>query len=340
MPQSTLSVSMGEKTGHKKLPIREVARETGLSPYVIRAWEKRYAVVEPVRTHSNQRLYTEAHVERLSLLKEATDHGQKISLIANLSNQDIQELISASQKGEKVPTRFSPGQTKRETEIINPQISPDTEGYIQQALEAIRNLDNQRLEDILIRAAVELSRPRLLEEVITPLMDQVGNGWREGTIRISSEHMASEVVRSFLATIKSRSRTRHRTGPSIVIATPSGQYHCIGAFTIAVTAESEGWQTNYLGADLPAIDIIQAVTKNDSRAVALSITYPPDDPKLSQELQTLRAGLPPKTEILIGGKSAYAYDEAIRGARALHLTSLKSFREALRDIRSSEEIEF
>ena len=157
-------------------------------------------------------------------------------------------------------------------------------------------------------------------------MDQVGNGWREGTIRISSEHMASEVVRSFLATIKSRSRTRHRTGPSIVIATPSGQYHCIGAFTIAVTAESEGWQTNYLGADLPAVD--------------LSITYPPDDPKLSQELQTLRAGLPPKTEILIGGKSAYAYDEAIRGARALHLTSLKSFREALRDIRSSEEIEF
>ena len=65
MPQSTLLVSMGEKTGHKKLPIREVARETGLSPYVIRAWEKRYAVVEPVRNHSNQRLYTEAHVERL-----------------------------------------------------------------------------------------------------------------------------------------------------------------------------------------------------------------------------------------------------------------------------------
>ena len=329
---------MGEKTGHKKLPIREVARETGLSPYVIRAWEKRYAVVEPVRTHSNQRLYTEAHVERLSLLKEATDHGQKISLIANLSNQEIKKLIDTTQKGEEVSTRFNSGQTKRETEIINPQTSSDTEEYIQQGLEAIRNLDNQRLEDILIQAAVELSRPRLLEEVITPLMDQVGNGWREGTIRISSEHMASEVVRSFLATI--RSRTRNRTGPSIVIATPSGQYHCIGAFTIAVTAESEGWQTNYLGADLPAVDIIQAATKNDSRAVGLSITYPPDDPQLSQELQTLRAGLPPKTEILIGGKSAYAYDEAIRGVRALHLTSLKSFREALRNIRSSEEIEF
>ena len=338
MPRSTLSVSMGEKTGHKKLPIREVARETGLSPYVIRAWEKRYAVVEPVRTHSNQRLYTEAHVERLSLLKEATDHGQKISLIANLSNQEIKKLIDTTQKGEEVSTRFNSGQTKRETEIINPQTSSDTEEYIQQGLEAIRNLDNQRLEDILIQAAVELSRPRLLEEVITPLMDQVGNGWREGTIRISSEHMASEVVRSFLATI--RSRTRNRTGPSIVIATPSGQYHCIGAFTIAVTAESEGWQTNYLGADLPAVDIIQAATKNDSRAVGLSITYPPDDPQLSQELQTLRAGLPPKTEILIGGKSAYAYDEAIRGVRALHLTSLKSFREALRNIRSSEEIEF
>ena len=263
-----------------------------------------------------------------------------ISLIANLSNQEIKKLIDTTQKGEEVSTRFNSGQTKRETEIINPQISSDTEEYIQQGLEAIRNLDNQRLEDILIQAAVELSRPRLLEEVITPLMDQVGNGWREGTIRISSEHMASEVVRSFLATIKSRSRTRHRTDPSIVIATPSGQYHCIGAFTIAVTAESEGWQTNYLGADLPAVDIIQAATKNDSRAVALSITYPPDDPQLSQELQTLRAGLPPKTEILIGGKSAYAYDEAIRGARALHLTSLKSFREALRNIRSSEEIDF
>ena len=338
MPKSTLSVSMGEKTIHRKLPIREVAKETGLSPYVIRAWEKRYAVVEPVRTHSNQRLYTEAHVERLGLLKEATDHGQKISLIANLSNQEIQELIGTSQKGESA--RFNSGHTKHETGIITPKVSSDTEEYIQQGLEAIRNLDSQKLEDILIQAAVELSRPRLLEEVITPLMDQVGNGWREGTIRISSEHMASEIVRSFLATIKSRPRTRHGAGPNIVIATPSGQYHCIGAFTIAVTAESEGWKANYLGADLPAVDIIQAATKNDSRAVALSITYPPDDPKLSQELQTLRAGLPPKTEILVGGKSAYAYDEAIRGVRALHLTSLKSFREALRDIRSSKELEF
>ena len=337
MPESTLSVNMGNKIVQKKFPIREVAKQTGLTPYVIRAWEKRYAVVEPIRTHSNQRLYTEADVERLSLLKEATESGQKISLIASLSNQEIFESIK---NNKPISTQHQVKLNAQNTEIAVAQTKANTEEYIQKGLEAIRNLDNQRLEDILIQAAVEFSRPQLLEEVITPLMNQVGSGWQEGTIRISSEHMASEIIRSFLATIRPRSRMQQTSGPSIVIATPVGQFHCIGAFTIAVTAELEGWQTNYLGSNLPAIDIIQAVTKNNSKAVGLSITYPPDDPKLAQELQTLRTGLPSETEILVGGNSSYAYNETIRGINALHLTSLKNFREALRDIRSSEQLLF
>ena len=332
MPESTLSVNMGKKILQKKFPIREVAKQTNLSSYVIRAWEKRYTAVEPIRTHSNQRIYTEADVERLRLLKEATESGQKIGHIATLPNQKILELIK---KGKGFSAEHQMELSKQNTKIAVSEIDADAKEYIQKGLEAIKNLDNQRLEDILIQAAVELSRPQLLEKMITPLMDQVGNGWRKGIIRISSEHMASEVVRSFLATIRSRFRTKQPSSPNIVIATPAGQFHCIGAFTIAVIAESEGWKTNFLGSNLPAIDIIQAVTKNNSKAVGLSITYPPDDPKLAQELQTLRAGLPDKTKILVGGKSAYAYDETIAGISALHMTSLKKFLEVLREIRSS-----
>lgn len=84
-------------------PIQVVARLTGLSPHVIRVWEKRYAAVTPIRTGTNRRLYTEEQVDRLRLLGQATAAGHKISLIARLGLSDLQRLVSTM--AEREPAR-------------------------------------------------------------------------------------------------------------------------------------------------------------------------------------------------------------------------------------------
>ena len=88
--------------------IQMAAQRTGLTPVLIRAWEQRYAAVEPNRSASKRRLYTEAEIERLGLLKKVTDAGYSIGRVARLPEERLKELIAKSGAGvgqRKSPTR-------------------------------------------------------------------------------------------------------------------------------------------------------------------------------------------------------------------------------------------
>ena len=74
-------------------PIRVVARRTGLTPAVLRAWEKRYGVVDPTRTEGGQRLYSDEDVRRLSLLRQAVEEGRSISQVVELTTEELQGLV-------------------------------------------------------------------------------------------------------------------------------------------------------------------------------------------------------------------------------------------------------
>ena len=74
--------------------IQSVAEKTGLTPDVIRVWERRYNVVAPERTPSNQRLYTDADIERLNLLRRVTEQGRRISAVATLSNDELRDITA------------------------------------------------------------------------------------------------------------------------------------------------------------------------------------------------------------------------------------------------------
>ena len=75
-------------------PIRVVARRTGITLHVLRAWERRYAVVEPGRTEGGQRLYSDADIERLKLLRDAVASGRSISQVAPLGEAALAELVA------------------------------------------------------------------------------------------------------------------------------------------------------------------------------------------------------------------------------------------------------
>lgn len=270
--------------------IQTAARLSGLTPFVLRAWEKRYGVVRPVRTETNRRLYSDADVERLTLLRRLTDEGLAISGIAGMSDADLRGLL----------VRMEDEEGRRDGSAV------DFAGWRTELLRHAQRLDALKLERALLDAERELPRRALIDHVLFPFVIEIGNGWREGRIRIVQEHLATSAVRRVLVALLNADV--HPDGAArAVSATPAGQMHELGALLAALTLSSEGVPVTHLGADLPAAEIAAAARELEATRVLLSIVYPPDDPSTFEELVELMRLLPSSTQVLVGGASAPAY---------------------------------
>jgi MerR family transcriptional regulator, light-induced transcriptional regulator len=299
--------------------MKVVARKAGLTPHAIRVWEKRYNAISPARTATNRRSYSDEDLRRLILLGKATRAGYAIGRIAHLSTDRLAALVRAEESELPEPSRAAAAPA---------QVNVDLE----ELLGAAESMDAASLEGILTRAAVTLSLPSLLEQVIGPLMVRLGDHWRGGKLRVAHEHMATSTVRTVLGDLL-RGSEAGSAAPEIVVATPSGQVHEMGALMAAVTAASEGWKVTYLGPNLPAEEIAGAAAQTRARAVALSVVYPSDDARLAAEIERLHRYLPDEVALLIGGRSAAAYVEALNTTRAILIPDLPSLRTRLENLR-------
>lgn len=306
-------------------PIGVVARRTGLKPDLIRAWERRYGAVAPGRTDTRRRFYSDEDIERLLLLRRVVSTGRGISQVAGLSNGELQALIEAEPA--PPPAQRPPAPAGDLDEL--------TEGYLARCLAAAQRLDVRDLEIQLDRASVALSRTSLIERLLVPLMQRIGDLWHQGTFRPIHEHMASSVVRSFLGGMHG-TYSAEAAAPHVVVTTPARQHHELGALLAAATAAGEGWQVTYLGPELPPEEIAAAALQKDARAVALSITYPPDDPLLVDELRRLRRLLDSRTALIVGGRSSQAYAQVLQEIGAHHIGDLADFRRELQALRSGQ----
>ena len=202
----------------------------------------------------------------------------------------------------------------------------------EECLAAVKELDSRALEDALKRGAVALGDQGLLQQVVAPLAQGIGDLWRDGTITAAHEHFASAVIRSFLGH-SARPFAGVGGAPVLVVATPSGQLHELGALIVGAAAANLGWHVTYLGASLPAAEIAGAALQNRARAVALSLVYPEDDPRLEGELTRLRELLPSKTVLLTGGRAMPAYRDVLNKIGALQLKDLTHLSTILDDLR-------
>ena len=301
-------------------PIKVVVNKTGITAHVIRAWEKRYAAIEPGRTDTNRRLYCENDIYRLKLLAELTKAGHSIGTIAKLPTEDLEKLIDEIRGN---------GRSILSDETRN------MDSYLTGSLQAIEDLDEKRLEEILSRASVHLSQPELLQEVLVPMIKNIGDNWKNGSMRVYHEHLASSVIKTFLTNLRGAHKVE-QNAPEIIIATPIGQMHELGALLVASSAASEGWKVTYLGSNLPAEEIAAAVQQNKPRALALSLVYPPDDPKVNVELSKLAKYMNKDTIIYVGGNSAESYSKALSSIKAIVLFDLNTFRNQLVKIRKNK----
>jgi methanogenic corrinoid protein MtbC1 len=301
-----------------------VARRTGLKPDLIRAWERRYNAVEPGRTQTRRRSYSDADIDRLLLLRRVVNTGRGIGQVAHLPNEELRALLAeepVSAPSPAAPVPPEPG-------FIQPVVGDTAEPYLTLCLAAARRLDIRDLEHQLERASVALSRHHLLDKLLMPLMQRIGDLWQRGELRPIHEHMATAVVRSFLGTMRT-AYTANANAPELIVTTPARQLHELGALIASATAALDGWQVTYLGSDLPAEEIAAAAVQKSAKAVALSIVYPPDDPLLHEEIRRLRRLLPRTTELIVGGRAASSYAAVLDETGARRVENLRELREEL-----------
>jgi len=264
--------------------IKAVAQATGLTVETLRAWERRYEVVQPSRDGSGRRTYSASDVARLRLLRSATELGHTISRLAQLAEDELAKLVAES--GGQARSAVARGQT-----------------YVDRALDATLHSDPSGVEEVLTSALALLPPNEVVNSVLVPLVREVGERCHRGEVSIAQEHMVTDIVKRLIISV-SRGYLRSDQGPCLVLATLSGERHELGILMCSWLAATRRFRTHYLGVDCPAEEIARFALEVEARAVLISLVMPENEVPALDQLARLAQSLDGRCEVWVGGIAA------------------------------------
>jgi DNA-binding transcriptional MerR regulator/methylmalonyl-CoA mutase cobalamin-binding subunit len=275
-----------------RYPIRAVSQLTSLGIDTLRAWERRYGAVTPIRDDRG-RMYTDADVARLRLLRAAVERGHAIGRIAGLGDAELHDLLRPQATPATVSTRETP--------------TCDT-GTLSAAL---YRFDAVGIDEEIARFAAVLRPLDLLEQVLMPVLVQIGEAWHQGRAGIAHEHVMSAAIRHILGSLL-RLHVRRDASARLLFGTLAGDRHEIGVLGAALLAASSGLGVVYLGPDLPARELVEGVKRAEAQVLVVGLTKPSPSKPLERELAAIVRDLPPDVELWAGGRGAERHAATIK----------------------------
>lgn len=276
--------------------IKAVAQATGLTVETLRAWERRYRVVVPSRDELGRRVYRPEDVLHLRRLREATERGHPIGRLAQMDAAGLVALL------------HEPGLQSA------PIRAPSA--FVERLLAAAERYSSTECEQALTLAISLLSPARLIDEVLEPLLREVGDRWHAGTFSIAQERLVSSSVRRHIGlVVDTYDRSARRQ--SIVFATLPGERHELGLLMSAMICASHGFKVHYLGPDLPPEEIARYAREADAALIAISVILLDGASTLPSQLASIRETVGPDVPIWIGGQGALGLDPAAAPAGCL-----------------------
>ena len=301
--------------------IGTVSKRSGVKSDLVRAWERRYQAVTPTRTAGGHRVYTDQDIARLKLLNQATGHGHSISQIAQFSLDELKKLLQQEDEYSNIS----------HIALITGDKTFLTEDYIEKCYVTVLAFDAKGLESHFENAIVELGTEAFIENLLTPLLTRIVERWKTGELRPIHEHMTSSVIRSLTYILRNNNPCPDNA-PRMIVSTPIGQLHELGALLAAIMAELNGWQVTYLGANLPAEEIAAAVKYTHAKAVTISISFSADDHVVPKEIRRLRKLIGSDVALIVGGRSASYYEAVLDEVGVLKIQSYEHFRLILKQL--------
>ena len=279
------------KATQAHFPIRTISTLTGVNAITLRAWERRYGLICPLRSAKGHRLYTQGHVEEIRRVLAYVGRGIPISQVPALLKSEAAQPALAQGLGPWA-------------------------AFQERIAAAITRLDEPELDQIYDEALSVHSIENVTRELILPLLVRLGERWESLPGSIAEEHFLATHLRSKLGA-RLQHRMRYATGPRILAACAPGEHHEIGLLLLGLEAQAAGLRVVLLGADMPLTELAMAARRSGSEAIVLSSSVDMASGVLEKDLPELvrRAGVP----VFVGGASAVRQRKAIGSAGAIAL---------------------
>lgn len=305
-----ISVSDAAGTTLTHLSISAVERDTGLSKDVLRVWERRYGFPQPDRDANGERMYPIAQVDRLRAIKRLMDAGHRPGKLLSLDDQSLDTLATRQTRSKVV----------------------DEVGELQRLiLDLLQKHDAIGLRQTLAQLLMKQGLQEFVSETIAPLNRAVGEAWMRGDMQVFQEHAYTEqvqvVLRSAIHAIPHRA-----TKPTILLATFPNEQHGLGLLMVEAILAPEGAHCISLGTQTPIPEIAAAAQAYGADAVALSFSSAYGSKQALAGLQSLRAMLPDRVSMWVGGELIRRIRREVDGVTAT--ASLADILAALRQWRA------
>jgi len=253
------------------LRIGELSRRTGVSPELLRAWERRYGLLQPVRSQGGLRLYRPQDLERVLRMQQHLADGLAAAEAAGL----VAEGESCSEG-----LAFDAARVRSE-------LGAALEAFDESAAQSI-------LDSVISTATLDTT----LSEVVLPYLHELGLRWERGEVAVAQEHFATSVLRGRLLGL-GRGWGRGYGARALLACLP-GEQHDLGLIAFGLALRSRNFRIDYLGGDMPIESVAYAADVVDPAAVVLSAVKPGAFRSFRDELKDLAR----RHRTFIGGAGA------------------------------------
>lgn len=266
--------------------IQKAAELTGVSEELIRAWERRYGILNPERTDSGYRLYSEQDVAVLKRLKALTDSGLSISQAARLVPDLVRELEEQRARTVEAPSDAASPLDRWQAEILS----------------AAERLEQRRIDAILDEALSALTPLVAFDGLIVPTLQEVGERWHRAELGVAQEHLATQALRTRVLSLlhgAPMGGARH-----VVVACFPEEQHEMGALGAALRFRYAGFRVTFLGQRTPIAGLGTVVAQVRPVAVALSAVTDEGAVAFEAAASAIRKVVPTDTLVVLGGRAA------------------------------------
>lgn len=278
-------------TSDELYPIRTVSSLTGVNAITLRAWERRYGLIKPVRTPKGHRLYTQNDIDLIQQVLELLDKGISIG--------QVKDYLKGKSTETRKVTEADPW-SNYQRRMLNAVVRFDT------------NALDQTYNDALSLYPIDL----VTRKLILPLLKNLGDRWASQDGSVAEEHFFGAYLRN-----KMGARFHHHTGkhdgPLLVASCLPGEHHEVGLMLFCLSALNQGYRLVYLGADTPYSELVVPVERSQANAILLSGSIEPGKDTLSEHLSNLVASV--QVPVFVGGRVAVKYNDEIVTAGAIPL---------------------
>jgi DNA-binding transcriptional MerR regulator len=294
--------------------IKDLEKLSGIKAHTIRIWELRYHLIEPQRTDTNIRSYSDDDLVKLMNIAVLNQNGYKISKIAQLTDLQIGDIMS--QLNNNIPS-----------------LSTLTESLAMAMLE----IDELSFNRVFEKSVEDLGFEKTVEQLLFPFLEKIGVLWLAGTVCPAQEHFITSLIRQkIIVAIDNKRLKIEGKQPRILFYLPEGEFHEIGLLYYNYLARKADFEVLYLGSSVPFRDITRVDEIRPFQLIFTSFITSPGIGALAEKIKKLKKAFPDKSVLVSGWQVKQEQPRLPENFRKI--TSSDDFKKALSAFRKRGKV--